>query len=223
VAAAEPHAIRLVRHPRTAGQTAPILLVLLPGVNIRAEDFVAHDFVAMLQARADTVDLVIAEPEIDFYLDGSITRRLETMLGEEAPRYAQLWLGGISLGALGALLVGAGGRIAVDGLLLLAPFIGVPGLIAEIAHAGGFRAWQPGPIARNDGERQVCAWLKTYIETEARRRACNLGMETATASPRRPACWRKACRRPGAISRRAVMTGRPGKRFGPAFWMHDPS
>jgi hypothetical protein len=175
VAAAEPHAIRLVRHPRTAGQTAPILLVLLPGVNIRAEDFVAHDFVAMLRARADTVDLVIAEPEIDFYLDGSITRRLETMLAEETPRYAQLWLGGISLGALGALLVGAGGRIAVDGLVLLAPFVGVPGLIAEIEHAGGFRAWQPGPIARNDGERQVCAWLKTYIETEARRPRLQLG------------------------------------------------
>ena len=163
----EPHAIRLVGYPRRPDQAAPILLVMLPGVNIRAADFVAHDFVAMLQARVDIVDLLIAEPDIDFYLDGSIAGRLETMLAEETPRYRQLWLGGISLGALGALLAAAGGRIPVDGLLLLAPFIGVPGIIAEIERAGGFPTWQPGAIASNDGERRVCAWLKTYIETQA--------------------------------------------------------
>lgn len=175
MAAAEPHAIRLVRHPRMAGKTAPILLALLPGVNIRAEDFVAHDFVAMLQERNEAVDLLIAEPDLDFYLDGSILCRLEAMLAEEMPPYRQLWLGGISLGALGALLVAAGDRIHVDGLLLLAPFIGIPGLIAEIERAGGWSAWQPGEIARNDGERRVCAWLKTYIGTQARRPNLQLG------------------------------------------------
>jgi pimeloyl-ACP methyl ester carboxylesterase len=175
VASTEPHAIGVVHHPRRKHQTASTLLVLLPGVNIRAEDFVAHDFVSTLQAREDSVDLLIAEPDLDFYLDGTILRRLETCLAEEATGYRRLWLSGVSLGALGALLVAAGGRVSVDGLLLLAPFIGTPGLIAEIERAGGFPAWQPGEIARNDGERRVCAWLKTYIETQAGRPILQLG------------------------------------------------
>ncbi len=173
------HAIRPVRHERGAGQTAPTLLVMQPGVNIRAEDFVAHDFVGALQARGDAVDLLIAEPDIDFYLDGSIRHRLETMLAEEASAYRRLWLGGISLGALGALLVAAAGRVGVDGLLLLAPFIGVPGPIAEIERAGGFAAWQPGAIADNDGERRVCAWLKNYMETRTDRPVLQLGYGTS--------------------------------------------
>jgi hypothetical protein len=179
VAPAEPYGIRLIRHPRVAGETAPILLVLLPGVNIRAEDFVAHDFVATLRARDDVVDLLIAEPDLDSYLDGSIQRRLEAMLAAEARSYARLWLGGISLGALGALLVAASGRLAVDGILLLAPFIGVPGLVAEIDRAGGFGAWQPGAIADNDSERRVCAWLKTYLATPAPRPSLQLGYGTS--------------------------------------------
>lgn len=175
VALAEPHGIRLVRHPFVVGQTAPTLLVLLPGVNISAEDFVAHEFVATLRARGDAIDLLIAEPDLDFYLDGSIRRRLEAMLAEEVPLSARLWLGGISLGALGALLVAAYGRVNVDGILLLAPFIGVPGLIAEIDRAGGLRAWQPGAITGNDGERRVCAWLKTYFEKQTDRPNLHLG------------------------------------------------
>lgn len=175
MSAAEPHAIRLVPHPRVAGRTAPTLLVLLPGMNIRAEDFVAHDFVAVLRASGDDVDLLVAEPDVDFYLDGSIRRRLELMLAIETAAYRHLWLGGISLGALGALLVAAAGQTRVDGLLLLAPFIGVPGLIAEIERAGGLRTWQPGTIARNDGERRVCAWLKAYVEDRTDRPALHLG------------------------------------------------
>jgi enterochelin esterase-like enzyme len=147
----------------------------LPGIGIRAEDFVVHDFVKTLRAREDAVDLLVAEPDIDFYLDGSIRPRLEAMLAEEARSYRRLWLGGISLGALGALLAAAAGRSRIDGLLLLAPFIGVPGLIAEIERAGGLRGWQPGTIASNDGERRVCAWLKTYVENQTDRPLLHLG------------------------------------------------
>jgi len=173
---AEPHALRLVRHPRGADRTAPTLLVLLPGVNIRAEDFVAHDFVAVLHAQNEPVDLLIAEPDLDFYLDGTIARRLAAMLAEEMqPPHRRLWLGGVSLGGFGALLATAGGRVAVDGLLLLAPFLGTPGFIAEIERAGGFSRWQPGEIASNDGERRVCAWVKNYMATEPRHPVLHLG------------------------------------------------
>ena len=159
------HGVRLVWHRWPRGDIAPTLLILLPGVDIRAEDFVAHDFVALLQAGSDPVDLLIAEPELDDYLDGTVGQRLVAMLTEQPlQRYRRVWLGGISLGAFGALLAASAAPVAVDGVVLLAPFLGVPGLIAEVERAGGLAAWQPGSVAANDGERRVLAWLKSHLE-----------------------------------------------------------
>ncbi|HEV8016823.1 MAG TPA: hypothetical protein VGP48_14890 [Stellaceae bacterium] len=158
------HGVRLVFHGAPRSEAAPVLLIMLTGVDIRAEDFVVQDFVATLAAGAAAVDLLIAEPALDDYLDGSIAERLVAMLSEQPlARYRRVWLGGISLGAFGALLVASAERFPVDGVVLLAPFLGVPGLIAEVERAGGLAAWQPGPVAANDGERRVLAWLKSHI------------------------------------------------------------
>ncbi|HEY3920320.1 MAG TPA: alpha/beta hydrolase-fold protein [Stellaceae bacterium] len=158
------HGIERVFYPSPRGDAAETLLVLLPGVGIGAADFVAHNFVAMLHAGEAAVDLVIAAAETDHYLDGTITGRLIAMLAEQCPRhYRRLWLGGISLGGLGALLAASTGRIETAGVILLSPFLGTPGLIAEIERAGGLAAWEPGAVAANDGERRVLAWLKDHL------------------------------------------------------------
>jgi pimeloyl-ACP methyl ester carboxylesterase len=65
------------------------------------------------------------------------------------------------LGGIGALLHARAYPGGVAGIVLLSPFLGTPGLIAEVAEAGGLGAWQPGEVAANDVERQVLAWLAT--------------------------------------------------------------
>ena len=47
-------------------------------------------------------------------------------------------------------------------LILLAPFLGVRGTIAEVMRAGGLAGWQPGAIKPDDDERRLLAWLKAY-------------------------------------------------------------
>jgi pimeloyl-ACP methyl ester carboxylesterase len=173
---AEGRAINLVFHPSPRKDAEPVLLVLLPGLNIRPNDFVAQGFVAALHEGEDAVDLVIAEPDLDFYLDGTIARRLNDAIAEQNRRpYRQIWLGGISLGCFGALLAASASPERVEGVILLSPFLGPPGLIAEVARSGGLARWQPGVIADNDGERQVLAWLKSYLIAECRRPLLHLG------------------------------------------------
>jgi len=50
----------------------------------------------------------------------------------------------------------------VEGVILLAPFLGTRGLIAEVVRAGGLDRWQSGNIESNDEERALLAWLKEY-------------------------------------------------------------
>ena len=53
-------------------------------------------------------------------------------------------------------------RRTVEGIVLLAPFLGTRGLIAEVTRAGGLHAWQPGAGAAEDEERRFLAWLREY-------------------------------------------------------------
>ena len=137
------------------------LLVMLPGVGMKAQEFVDHGFIAALQAHRTLVDAVIADARADLYLDDSILERLsaDVIVPAMTRGYAALWLLGISLGGMGALGYAREHPGQVEGVVLLAPFLGVPGTIAEVRRAGGLARWEPGPVA-NDRERAVLAWLK---------------------------------------------------------------
>ena len=138
-----------------------ILLVMLPGYGMVGDDFARHGFIAGLHERGWPVDVIAARPDVDLYLDGSIAERLDADLIRPSHRAAaRLWFLGVSLGALGALLYAERHRGAVAGAVLLAPFLGNPGLLAEVAAAGGLERWDPGAVRPVDRERRVLAWLK---------------------------------------------------------------
>ena len=128
-----------------AADAGRILLVMLPGAYMSAADFTRHGFVAALGRYDWPIDVIAVETGIDRYLDNCIAERLhqEIILPAQARGYRRLWLHGISLGGMGALLYAQAHPKTVEGILLLSPFLGTRGLIAEIAAAGGLRHW-PG-------------------------------------------------------------------------------
>ena len=141
-----------------------IALVMLPGARDRAQDLVEQGFVRALRQRGLAVDAVIVNAHFDHYLEHSVVVQLEqdiiAPLRERG--LARIWLMGISLGGMGALSYAREHAGAIEGVILLAPFLGTRGLIAEITHAGGLLHWQPGTIAPEDDERRLLAWLRQY-------------------------------------------------------------
>lgn len=157
--------MRIVRY--TAPDPAPdrILLIMLPGVGIEPEDFAAHGFVEAVRARGLPVDILAAGPDLELYLDQTIAAEIDRTIAApaRAEGYRRLWLLGLSLGGTGALLHARAQRAGAEGIILLAPFLGTPGIIAEIVRAGGLAFWRPGEIAANDGERALLDWLKAHL------------------------------------------------------------
>jgi len=140
------------------------LLVLLPGAYMKADDFVTHDFIGAVRRRSGPVDIVAVETGMDSYLDNDIVERLydEIIAPAIAAGTKAIWLAGISLGALGALLCARRHAPLITGLLLLSPFIGSRGLIAEIEQAGGIRRWTPKEDEMPMIEHDLFRWLHSY-------------------------------------------------------------
>ncbi len=154
--------------PRTL---APVLLVLLPGVYMSPDELQREGFVDALRQRKLAVDTVIVGTQLDHAQDGSAIRRLhdEVMAPARAQGYRQIWLAGISLGAYLALHYERIYPGELQGLLLIAPYLGRRTLTQQIEAAGGPAAWRrvtPAPLAvagaretADEVDHALWAWL----------------------------------------------------------------
>jgi pimeloyl-ACP methyl ester carboxylesterase len=169
--------IVICRHQATAGRRGRVLLVMLPGVGIEASDFADRGMVAAVHDLRLSVDIIAARPDLDLYLDGDVATALHRAVVEPAlaQGYSRLWLLGISLGGMGALLYASHYAACVEGVVLLAPFLGTQGTVAEIAAAGGIAAWSAVGSSATAREQQVLAWLQDFVAHRPARPAIYLG------------------------------------------------
>ena len=144
--------------------TNRIMLVMLPGAKARPQDLVQYGFVRALRERSLPIDVVAVEAHLGYYLERSLSEHLthDIIAPARARNYQRIWLMGISLGGMGALIYAREHPADIEGVILLAPFLGARGTIAEVVRAGGLARWQPGAIKPDDDERRLLAWIKAY-------------------------------------------------------------
>ncbi|MDE1896168.1 MAG: alpha/beta hydrolase [Rhodospirillales bacterium] len=152
----------LQRYPSPRAGQDRVLLVMLPGVGIKAEDFATQGLVAVAHTARQAVDVIAVKPDQALYLDGAVAQVLEqaVLAPARADGYKRIWLLGISLGGMGALSCAAEYGDDIEGLILLAPFLGTQGTVAELREAGGFKGWQAQTSAATLPEQQVISWLQ---------------------------------------------------------------
>lgn len=153
------------------------LLVMLPAAQAVPEDLVGQGFVAEIRSRGLPYDVAVVDAHADYYLEGGIGERLAAdVVGPLRARgYRDLWLMGISLGAMGCLAYARGHAAEVDGVVVLAPFLGNRGVITHILETGGLARWQPATPAPHDEEQALLLWLKDYRAGDSRLPAIYLG------------------------------------------------
>ena len=146
-------------------QTGRILLLMLPGAKHAPRHLVENGFIRALRERKLAVDVLALDAHADLYLDGEqIERMLHDTLNEaRAQGYSRIWVLGISLGGTGAMLCAVRRTAEIEGVFLLAPFLGTRGIIAEVSAAGGLGHWQAGEMASRDRERALLAQLQNSL------------------------------------------------------------
>ncbi|PCK04832.1 MAG: hypothetical protein COA42_18810 [Alteromonadaceae bacterium] len=105
------------------------LMVLLPGMGDRASAFDKHGFIRSLQQSRPDFDVVTVESHFKYYQSTTIVERLhkDIILPAIASGYQEIYIGGISLGGLGALLYLREHPDEVSGIFVLAPYLGEKG------------------------------------------------------------------------------------------------
>lgn len=159
----------LVRTADSAAR-APTCIVCLPGAYHAAADLSSAGFDSRVRERALPIDLAFVDVDLTHFGDRRPLDRLkrEIVLPARAMGYRSIWMAGISLGGFIALDYAACNPGDLDGLCLLAPYLGSRVLTREIAAASGLAAWAPGPAAETDEERRIWRFIQAQHPHAAR-------------------------------------------------------
>jgi pimeloyl-ACP methyl ester carboxylesterase len=168
--------VRSILEAADAGVVAPTRVLLLPAAYCMPEDFLREGFARAARERHLPVDLVFVELKLQHLTDRTILRRLrhEIVLPARASGCRSIWLGGISLGGFIAMAYAARFTREVDGLCLLAPYLGNHIVVGEIERARGLDGWTPGHLAEDDDERRIWQFIKEQRDRTSPRPAPEL-------------------------------------------------
>jgi hypothetical protein len=145
---------------------AHTLLIFLPGRGDQMGDFEKRGLSEELRRAGVRADWIAVDAHLGYYRDRSIVRRLKVDVIEpaRAQGYERIVLVGVSLGGLGGLLCERNHAGLIDGLVLLAPYLGDDGkLFAAIAEAGGAPVWARGREEREPTNAELAEQLWIFI------------------------------------------------------------
>lgn len=156
------------RNPRL--ESPRCLVVFLPGFLDTPDSYVENEFPRELIGSGAPCDMVGVDLHFRYYGQVGVADMVyEDVLQPAAARgYDEIWLVGISMGGLGALLTASQYPDAVDGIVLIAPFVGDEAVLREIEAAGGARTWSPReglasePWREDNYTQKIWSWLRGY-------------------------------------------------------------
>lgn len=153
-----PTPMTFVHYPVASPAAPHVDVLLLPGRGDAAEVFEEHGFIAALRKRSIAAEVTVANASIGYYVREKFYERMDTDVLPHLPK-SGLWVGGISLGGLGSVLIAERHPERFAGLVLIAPYLGDDDIIDEIEKAGGLAKWK-APVGETDHQRRVWRYLQ---------------------------------------------------------------
>jgi len=149
--------------PAHPDAVAPTRVILLPAAYTGPDDFVSAGFVRAARERSIPLDFVLIDLHLMHLNDRTLLGRLrqEVILPARAAGCRTVWLCGISLGGFIALTYAERYGRDLEGICVLAPYLGNRVVTKEIAAAGGVSGWEPGVLAADDDERRIWRFIKS--------------------------------------------------------------
>lgn len=149
------------------------LLVILPGRGDDLEGLRRSGAAEAAQRAWPDADVLYAELTLGYYMQGRAAERLHAEVIQPARdrgRYREAWLAGASMGGMGVILYDRAHPGALDGLVLMAPYLGDGKIVREVAEAGGVATWDAGPpqeLGADTFQREMWRHIQRWQRTPA--------------------------------------------------------
>ena len=168
----EPIPVAFIAAPKPALR----LVVVLPGRGDDLASLQRKDMADTIQTTWPAADVILTGLTMPFYRQGQAAKRLhdEIIAPARGNGHREIWLLGISLGGMGAVLYEREYPGQIDGMLLLSPYLGEKTIQDEVRNAGGLGNWNPGPlqpIGAGTFQRELWRTLKDLSAKPQRARA----------------------------------------------------
>jgi pimeloyl-ACP methyl ester carboxylesterase len=162
--------VRLLIEPARCEVPVNTLLVMLPGSYSMPEEFRSEGFVKIARAHKLAADLRLVDAHVRYYQNRSVVDRLaeDVIRPARAQGYRQIWLVGISIGAVGAMLYADAHPEEVDGVVLIAPYLGTQLTAHEIKRAGGLARWPSPEVTPGDIDTILWHWLQGQTTSKSK-------------------------------------------------------
>jgi len=157
-----------------------VLVILLPTIAGKGLQYEQHGFIEAVRDRGFEADLKILDINPVLYLQGRIVKLIKAELVDPAKvsGYTKIVLVGISLGGHGALLYVTQFPEDIDGVVVLAPFLGGFFIADAVEKAGGLHRWKDCPLLEWDYACDVWKLLKEYLSHPENQHKVILGYGT---------------------------------------------
>jgi enterochelin esterase-like enzyme len=142
---------------------------MLAGAGGEPADFVTNGFIKAIQDSGILADVTVVDAHLGYYYKRNLLPHLheDVIVPARQKGYKKIWLLGISMGGLGAMMYAKHYPDNITGLVVFSPFLGYPGVINELSDAGGLSGWSPKePIDKDDYQHDLWKWLKGYTRPE---------------------------------------------------------
>lgn len=138
------------------------LIVLLHGKGGKASDFEKAGFIQSVRDKGLLVDMIAVNGHLGYYFKRNLIERLRNDIIKPALSrgYKHIWLVGVSVGGLGTLLYSMTYPEEIDGILLMAPFMGNSGSIEMIVKSGGVSQWNPDTARIKQWQKELWNYIK---------------------------------------------------------------
>ena len=151
------------------------LVVVLPGRADNLDVLRRGGIAEAIHQNWPDADVLLAELTMPYYLQGTAPQRLhdEVIVPARLRGYREVWLSGASMGGMGSVMYDRSYPGEVDGIILLAPYLGDRPILREIAEAGGVESWDPGPpqaIGKDNWQHEMWRHLHTWADSPDRTR-----------------------------------------------------
>ena len=168
-------ALHSVRYSSMTGKRT--LVVLLPTMGGKGSHYETQGFLDEVWEREFEASMEVLDVKPSLYLGSRIVEFVKTEVIEpaKAEGFEEIYLVGTSLGGHGALLYATKYPEDVDGIVLLAPFIGGDTASEAIDEAGGLDTWEDCPFLAWKYGCNLWKSLQVYVSDPKNQRKVVLG------------------------------------------------